>query len=132
MAKIETDNSSNGVRFWIIASSLVIIIAGMKAAAAIVVPFLLSLFIAGICAPPFFWLKKKNLNDALSLIIIFFSIFLIYFLFIALLGSSVSGFADSLPFYESRLKEFSISMQQYLVVNNLLDESINFAEKFLQ
>jgi len=130
MAKIETDNSSNGVRFWIIASSLVIIIAGMKAAAAIVVPFLLSLFIAGICAPPFFWLKKKKLNDALSLAIIFFSVFLIYFFFIALLGTSVSGFADALPFYESRLKEFSISMQQYLVVNNLLDESINFAEKF--
>ena len=43
------------------AAAFVVVVAGMRAAESIVVPFLLSVFIAIISAPSLFWLERKGL-----------------------------------------------------------------------
>ena len=48
-------------------AAFVVIVAGMKASAAIMVPFLLSAFIAIIASPLMFWLKRKGVSDSLAL-----------------------------------------------------------------
>lgn len=47
--------------------AFVIIIAGMRAAEALLVPFLLSVFLAIISAPPLFWLQRKGLPEVIAM-----------------------------------------------------------------
>ncbi len=51
---------SKAARIIIIAAALVIVIAGMREAASLLVPFLLSVFIAVLCLPAMQGLKKRK------------------------------------------------------------------------
>ena len=51
-------------------AAFVVVVAGMRAAESIIVPFLLSVFIAVISAPMLFWLTKKGLPTWLALLIV--------------------------------------------------------------
>ena len=51
---------SPAARYLILSACFVIIVAGIRSAESIVVPFLLSVFIAVICTSPLFWLKRKG------------------------------------------------------------------------
>ncbi len=84
-------------------ASLVIVIAGMKAAKDILVPFLLSGFIAIMCGPLLLWLKKKGLADMLAILVVMTVISLIGLLVVALVGNSVNDFAGDVQFYQSKL-----------------------------
>jgi len=58
------------MRFLLISASFVIIVAGMRAAQVILVPFLLSIFIAIISSPLLFWLRRKGLPMGISLLVV--------------------------------------------------------------
>jgi predicted PurR-regulated permease PerM len=88
----------------LVIAAVVIILAGIKLASAIVVPFLLSLFLATILSPLFLWLKKLGLGDIFSLIIIVFILILVITSLAILVGSSVQDFTRNIPFYETKLK----------------------------
>ena len=51
----------------LILAALVVIAAGLKAAQDLMVPFLLSAFIATIAATPMFWMQRRGLPAAVSL-----------------------------------------------------------------
>ena len=51
----------------VVAASLVIVFAGIKAASVIVVPLLLALFIAVIVSPLFLWFHTKGLPKGVAL-----------------------------------------------------------------
>ena len=109
-----------GLRFWLYTASFIIIIAGIKAAATIIVPLLMALFIAAICAPLLFWLNDKGIPQGFSILIVIFTIILVSFIIIVLLGTSVSGFSQSLPFYEERLRDISVSFLEWMKANKLM------------
>lgn len=88
----------------IVAASIIVILAGIKSASVIVVPFLLSLFLAIILAPFFLWLKKLGLGEISSLIIIILFLFFFATLLIILLGNSVQDFSENIPLYELKLR----------------------------
>lgn len=96
---------SNLGRFLLSAASCVVIVAGMRVANPILVPFLLSLFIAVICSPALFWLQKKKVPLILSVIIIISGLGLIGFLLSFILGNTINEFVESLPSYQTRLQE---------------------------
>ena len=54
------ERTSKAAHFLIVAACFVVVVAGMRAASSILVPFLLSMFIAIICAPPLFWMQRKG------------------------------------------------------------------------
>ncbi|MBU3070111.1 AI-2E family transporter [Aestuariicella sp. G3-2] len=101
-------------RFMIVIASFVIIIAGMKSAEALLVPFLLSLFIAVICFPPLGWLKKKGVPGWLALVIVLSVILIVAYLLGVVVGSSISNFRDDLPQYQERLHALSLNVQAFL------------------
>ncbi|MCG8021181.1 MAG: hypothetical protein JAZ20_12265, partial [Candidatus Thiodiazotropha weberae] len=55
-------------RFLLSSAAFVVIVAGMKAAVTLLIPFLLSLFIAVIAAPPLFFLKEKGVPSGLAMV----------------------------------------------------------------
>lgn len=81
----------------------VIVIAGMRAANAILVPFLLSVFIAIICAPPLFWMQRKGVPNGLAVLSVLIVIMVIGSLLGGLVGTSVNDFSKALPTYQIRL-----------------------------
>ena len=90
-------------RALIISASLVIIIAGLKYAAPLLVPFLLSIFIAIISFPLMSWLQQVGLSKGLSLTIVILLVILVGIALTILVGSSLSDFTQTLPVYQDRI-----------------------------
>lgn len=93
------------IQFLLACAALVIILAGIKAASEIVVPFLLSLFIAIICSPLIKWMTNRNMPHWLAISILFLAILLIFFFLIGLINSSIREFSQSIPQYKLLLSE---------------------------
>lgn len=101
-------------RTFVILACLVIILAGIKVAAPLVVPFLLSLFLAIILAPPFFRLQKLGLPGPVALAIMILALGVLGFLAVTILRTSIDLFIQSLPAYQSNLKEQLNSFTSWL------------------
>ena len=84
-------------------AAIVISLAGIKVAATIVVPFLLSLFVAIICNPAVNFLAERKIPRGIAISLVIAFIFLLFILLGGVIGSSVSGFRSALPSYEAQL-----------------------------
>jgi len=99
--------------FFIVSASVIIVLAGIKFAAAIVVPFLLSLFIAIILSPSYNFFKSKGLPDSLALVIVM-SVFLLFLAFIAkLIGTSAHDFTAHIDSYSNKLTGYYQSFSAF-------------------
>ena len=106
-------------RFMVSAAAFVIIVAGMQQAQSLLVPFLLSVFIAIIAAPTLFFLKRHHLPTGLAMILVILGIAGIGMLLGALIGSSVDDFAAQLPVYQSKLKNETNAQLQWLATQGV-------------
>ncbi|MCP5079321.1 MAG: AI-2E family transporter [Psychromonas sp.] len=83
--------------------AIVISLAGIKIAAPIVVPFLLSLFVAIICNPAINLLAERKVPRGMAITLVIFFIFSLFIVLGGVIGSSVNGFRSALPSYEAQL-----------------------------
>lgn len=102
---IDEIRDGKAMRFLVMAASFVIVVAGMRAAQSIIVPFLLSIFIAVISGPLLFWLRRKGLPMGISLLLVVVCVLGIGLLIGILVGTSLNDFSQSLPMYQARLQE---------------------------
>ncbi len=110
----EEGSLPKGVRFLLTAACLVVVVAGMRAASTIIVPFLLSIFIAIICSPPLFWMQRKGIPNTLAVLITLIGIVAVGSLLVVLVGTSLNGFSSSLPSYQLRLTEMTAALVFWL------------------
>lgn len=101
-------------RFLLSCAAFVIVVAGMKAAESLLVPFLLSIFISVICAPPLAWLTKRGMPMALAMLCIIAFIVTFGFAVGAIVSSSINSFSQDLPSYQAKLSSLTISFLQWL------------------
>ncbi len=88
----------------LITAAIVVVIAGMRTAEAILVPFLLSAFIAIVAAPPMFWLQRHKVPSSIAILLIIFTILGLTVLIITFIGSSINDFSSALPGYQIQIK----------------------------
>ncbi|MCW9710038.1 AI-2E family transporter [Avibacterium sp. 21-586] len=126
-------------------SALVIILAGIKLASEIVVPFLLSLFIAIICSPVVKFMTERKIPHWLALTLLFLMILTVFFFLVSLINSTAKEFTQSIPQYRvlfsQRLNDLSVIAQGlHLPVEDLREKIMdnfdpamimNFASGFL-
>jgi len=86
-------------------AAFIIIVAGLRAASSILIPFLLSAFIAIIVSAPMFWLRKKGVPTIVALLIVMTAVLIGVVLVLTLIGTSVDDFSQNLPEYHAQLKE---------------------------
>lgn len=86
-------------------AAFVVVVAGMRASQDILIPFLLSLFIAIIVTPLLNWMRGKGIPTWAAIIIIILTIIIIGFLIAVLVGSSLTDFSNSLPDYQAGLQQ---------------------------
>ncbi|MDZ7624400.1 MAG: AI-2E family transporter [Ignavibacteriaceae bacterium] len=114
----------------VILASFVIIVAGMQAAESIVVPFLLSLFIAIIALPPYLWLQQKKVPRGIALIIIILVFLAFIFLIGLLIGTSIADFSSKLPFYEQKLQEQTQAVIAWLREKEFIESDFEISSAF--
>lgn len=86
----------------------------MKSATVLVVPFLLAGFLAIICAPPLFWMKRKGVPSMIGILALLFGAVLAQMILVTLVSKSVADFSQNLPFYQDRLKTLTYDSLQIM------------------
>lgn len=110
----ETFSKKTGISFLATAGWLIILVAGMRAGHTILVPLLLSMFLAIICAGPMLWLEKKGVPSALAVVIVMLGLLGIGSSIVAMIGTSVDDFSQALPKYEAKLQQELSSILEWL------------------
>ncbi|MCD6259205.1 MAG: AI-2E family transporter [Helicobacteraceae bacterium] len=95
---------------FIVLASIVIVFAGIKSASEIIVPFLLSLFLAIILAPLYNFFRNKKLSESLSILLVITLFLVIIFLVMSLIGSSAREFSSKIDFYVQQLTAYQLQL----------------------
>ncbi len=102
---VANSSKSSDISFLATAGWLIILVAGMKAGHTILVPLLLSMFLAIICAGPMMWLENKRVPSGLALLLVMLGVSGLGFAIVAMIGTSVDDFSQALPRYQVRLEQ---------------------------
>jgi len=97
-------------RSLMIVTGLVVAVAGMRAIDTLLVPFLLAVFCAVICAPGMFWLVRHGIPKTVAVALVVLGLVGLLLLFSVLVGSSIDSFYRALPEYQARLQQESAGL----------------------
>ncbi len=122
--------NSNVVKVFVTIAAIFIIFAGIKTAANILVPFLLSFFIAIICNPLIVKASQFKIPKAISVIIVI-GIFVTIALSLAgLVGKSLNELSLLIPQYRLQLQDQFIWITEFLSDYNIVISSTILIEYF--
>jgi predicted PurR-regulated permease PerM len=93
-----------GARFLLIVASLVIVVAGMKAAGSLILPFLVSIFLAMISLPLLNWLQNRRVPKILAVLVTLFAVLGVLTAVGIFVGGSINAFTQEAPKYRERLE----------------------------
>lgn len=110
----EHKTAQKGMPLLFIAAALVIIIAGINQAQSVLALFLASVFLAAIGTPPVLWLERKRIPAAVAVLIVIAGMIVILLAVGALVGTSIKGLSDALPFYQSRIQQQTLALKTLL------------------
>lgn len=106
--------SATGTGILISAAAFVIVVAGMREAQPLLVPFLLSVFIAIIVTPALSFLRQHRIPTMAAILLIALVIVAAGLLLGGLIGKSVDAFSIQLPAYQEKLRTLTASISQWL------------------
>ena len=108
------DQSRNrGLRFLLIAASLIIIVAGLRAAAQLILPFLISVFLAIISLPLMDWLQRKRVPPVLAFLCTIMAAIAVLAVMVLAVGGSVNEFGSVAPRYRFSLQAVPSSVVEW-------------------
>ncbi len=103
----------------LVLAALVIVLAGVKAATAVIVPFLLSVFIAITCNPMINRLVKWKIPRGISIFAVIIMILGVGLSIAGLVGQSLTEFSQSIPQYTEKFTEQLAWVSQQLASFNI-------------
>ncbi len=92
------------VRWFVVLAALVVVIFGLQAAASLLVPFLLSLFIAVLCFAPLRGLRARGFPNTAAVAVVGVSVALLGGSVLWVVVMSLKRLAARVPFYQNRLE----------------------------
>jgi len=98
-----TSSFSSVSRAIIVSAAVLVIVAGIKQSAALIVPFLLSVFIAVISFPLMSRMQQSGLPKGLALTLVMSLVISIGVGLTLLIGSSITDFSRMMPEYQERI-----------------------------
>lgn len=98
-----TSSFSSVSRMIIVSAAVLVIVAGMKQSASLIVPFLLSVFIAVISFPLMSKLQQAGLPKGLALMSVMSLVISIGVGLTLLIGSSITDFSQMMPVYQEKI-----------------------------
>lgn len=110
----DSQTPDRGARFLIIAASLVIVVAGLRAAGQLLLPFLVSVFLAIIALPLMVWLQRRGAPTALAVLATILTAVAILAGVVIVVGRSLNEFTAAAPGYQARFQELAGSTLTWL------------------
>jgi len=110
---MNNESHFNIYKFWISLAAFVIIIAGLKAAQSIIVPLLLSIFIATISAPAILALERLKVPRVLAFVIVLGLVVSVLIGIGFIFTSSVDSFVASMGSYKEKLMSLIANMRTF-------------------
>ena len=90
--------------YWLLGSAaLVIVIAGISSARSLVVPLLISAFIAVVCTPALQWLQRKGIPGWLAILIVFLAVSVVVLVVAAIMTGSIASFISNSDKYTEKI-----------------------------
>jgi len=108
-----------------VGAALVIVLAGLKAAQTLVIPFLLALFLAIICAPAVTWLTRRKVPVGLAILGVVIVLLGVFSGFGAILGGSVNEFTAFAAQYQARFDGLVESASAWFEARDIDPESLD-------
>ncbi len=99
--------------YFLVMASVVVVLAGVKSASAIIIPFLLSLFLAIILSPLYNFFRKKGLMDGLALTLVITLFVILLALVAKLIGSSAQEFSSNVDLYTQKLTIYYTYIKEF-------------------
>ena len=99
-----------GARFLVAAASFVVVVAGLRAATTLILPFLVSVFLAIISLPLLNWLHRKKVPPPLAILFTVMAAVAVMAVMVLVVRQSVNEFAEVAPGYQARLQELVTSV----------------------
>ena len=99
-----------GARFLVAAASFVVVVAGLRAATQLILPFLVSVFLAIISLPLLNWLHRKKVPPPLAILLTVMAAVAVMAVMVLVVRQSVNEFAEVAPGYQARLQELVTSV----------------------
>lgn len=121
----ETKIPRLGARSLFIGAAVVVVLAGLKAAQTLIIPFLLALFLAIICAPISAWLTRRRIPSWLSVLIVVIAVLAVFSGFGAIVGTSVDDFAAFASQYQPRFDGLVRSASTWLEAHDVEAETLD-------
>jgi len=119
------DIQSPTAKTLVVLACLVVVLAGIKAASVIMVPFLLSAFIAIACSPLINWASRYKIPRAFSVTLVILLIVVIGFMLAGLVTQSLSEFRQNMPQYQQQLAgEFAWIIDKLATFNIIIDKNL--------
>ncbi|MEW6993686.1 AI-2E family transporter [Colwelliaceae bacterium MEBiC 14330] len=116
---VSSSNHSSIVKAFIMVAAIFVIFAGIKTAANILVPFLLSVFIAIICNPLIKKASEFKIPKAISVVFVI-AVFVTVAVFLTgLVGSSLNELSQLIPQYREQLKEQLSLLTHFLAKHDI-------------
>ncbi len=108
-------SSSKGLaNTFLIMACVVVVLAGIKTASAILIPFLLSAFVALACYPLVELGDRYKIPKGVSVLVVILLVVIMGFMLAGLVGKSMNEFSANLPSYEQKLTLQFQSLSQFL------------------
>ena len=101
---MSSENRAIGLRVLITGACLVVVVAGLRSAGPILVPVLLSAYLAVLASAPIRWLMARKVPSWAALPVVLVGVVVCFLLGGVLLGSSIKTFSAKLPEYEARIE----------------------------
>ncbi|HJO39142.1 MAG: AI-2E family transporter [Vicinamibacterales bacterium] len=98
-----------GARFLFIAASLVVVVAGLRAAGQVLLPFMVSVFLAIIFLPFMAWLRRKGAPTALAVLATVLTAVAFLAAVVIVVGRSLNEFTAAAPGYQARVQQLTAS-----------------------
>jgi AI-2 transport protein TqsA len=103
-----------GSRLLLPLACLIILIAGLRAAEPVLVPFLLSVFLAMLGFPLLVGLRRLGVPQSIAILAVVLGLVVVLVGVGAIVGGSVNAFTQALPLYQRRLTLLLVSGEQQL------------------
>jgi AI-2 transport protein TqsA len=121
-------SSRIGARSLFVGAAAVIVLAGLKAAQSLVIPFLLALFLAIICAPAVSWMTRRRVPAGLAVLVVVIVLLAMFTGFGAVVGTSVNEFAAFASQYQERFDGLVSSFTAWLAAHDVDTESLDILQ----
>jgi AI-2 transport protein TqsA len=119
-----------GGRWLVIGAAAVVLLAGLKAAQSLLIPFLLALFLAIICAPAVAWLARHRVPVGAAVLLVVLVLLALFSAFGAVVGGSVNDFATFASQYQGRFDGLVSTINAWLEAHKIETGSLDAVSMF--